>query len=500
MQKQVTALILSLLMAGTLFSCGADAQPGTDTTSGNDTDAVTEPADNGPKSGVPDSVKFDGETVSILNSQYHEKYFALLDTFEATGDSVSDSVYNRNLAVMDKLGVTFTVTNMFDKEGDGYAKMRLDIESGSGEFDLYFGNQYRNVSLAVNDYCFDMKDAPYIDVSQPWWYADYMENINFNDRHRYILNGDFSLNFLHQIAAVYFNKSLMEDYFGDADFLYDEVLDGKWTLERMMELVANVWDDKNGNQKIDFSDTIGLAMQDTNYINYTLFFAAGGEVTVTESDGSVIINNNIERNVDISSTIFKLVRGTTGVYLNDGKDGFAKLSEAADNGFPQKFSEGTMLFTIGQINTTDQLRDMKDDYGVIPYPKFDASGEYRSIVQDHAASVSLPKNTTRSELCAAVIEEMTFQGYMTMVPDYYSIVLKNKYMRDTDDKAMQILDLIHDTAYTQVGFAYGAHLNGLWRISRETISKNNDNYATLWAAALSKATEKFKTIQEYFSK
>ena len=80
------------------------------------------------------------------------------------------------------------------------------------------------------------------------------------------------------------------------------------------------------------------------------------------------------------------------------------------------------------------------------------------------------------------------------------IVLKTKYMRDTDDQAMMILDLIHDTAYTQVGFAYGANLNSLWRLNRDTIVNKNDNYATLWAAELSAAQEKFKSIQAYFGK
>ncbi|MBQ2709391.1 MAG: hypothetical protein IJF67_14070 [Clostridia bacterium] len=500
MQKRMMAGLLALLMAGACVSCGGDAPSGeTPDTTAADTAGVTEAPAEVLKSGVPDDVKFGGETVTFLNSQYHDKYLPLLDSFEATGDSVEDSVYTRNLAVMEKLDVNFEVVNVsgFKK---GRAVMQQDVLSGDNAYDIYFGNQFDNVALTLEDLMLDMIDAPYIDVTQPWWYADYMEHINFNDKHRYILNGDFSLNFLHQIAAVYFNKSLMEDYFGDADFLYDEVLEGKWTLDRMSELAAQVWKDANGDMKLDFNDTVGLVLQDANFINYTLFFAAGGEVTVTQNDGSVVINNNIERNVDISSTIYKLVRENPGVYCNDGSDGFEKLTEAADNAFPKKFSEGTLLFTVGQFNTTDLLRDMKDDYGVIPYPKYSEKDEYRSIVQDHAASISIPKSTKKVDVCAAIIEEMAFEGYKTMVPDYYSIVLKTKYMRDTDDQAMMILDLIHDTAYTQVGFAYGANLNSLWRLNRDTIVNKNDNYATLWAAELPAAQEKFKSIQAYFGK
>ncbi|MBE6613644.1 MAG: hypothetical protein E7632_14255, partial [Ruminococcaceae bacterium] len=75
MQKRMMAGLLALLTAGACVSCGGDAPSGeTPDTTAADTAGVTEAPVEVLKSGVPDDVKFGGETVTFLNSQYHDKY------------------------------------------------------------------------------------------------------------------------------------------------------------------------------------------------------------------------------------------------------------------------------------------------------------------------------------------------------------------------------------------------------------------------------------------
>ncbi|MBE6612611.1 MAG: hypothetical protein E7632_08965 [Ruminococcaceae bacterium] len=496
MKFRIPALLLALLMAGSCFACGSADQP--EDTTASDTQTTAEPVSEGLKSGVPDDVKFEGETIRILNACYHDDWFTLLNVPEATGDTVDDAVYNRNLAVMDKLGITIEFTDMSDTHNTYTASktFRQTVLAGDCEWDIMIGPQFRAVQLAVEDLFYNMIDAPYIDTEQPWWYADYMKSVNINDNLRYMLDGDLSLNFLFQTSAIYFNKDLMEVYHGDPDFLYDEVLAGKWTFDRFRTLVTDVYDDVNGNQKVDYEDLHGWVSRPNSYTMYTLMMGGGSKV-VEETDNGWAITTDLERNIDLCEIMYQLVYETTGSY----PDTEASRLDPFNDEFPRKFSEGTMLFHVGLIDTADRLREMEDSFGIIPFPKFDEAQEsYKSPVQDQADTASVPSTIKNIDLTAAVLEEMAYQGYMTMIPEFYNIALKVKYMRDTDDAAMQIIDIIHDTAFTEIGFVHNYNMNNLATIPRFMLADKQNNYASRWDKALSAAQEKFANLMAFYNK
>jgi hypothetical protein len=276
--------------------------------------------------------------------------------------------------------------------------------------------------------------------------------------------------------------------------LYDEVLAGTWTLDRFGQVVKDVYKDLNGNQTADFDDLQGVVTVPNAYPSYTLLFAAGGKVT-DKTDKGWKITTDLERNVSICEKLYDLMYETVGSFPTE-------LTNAImDNELPQKFSDGTMMMHVGLLMTAEYLRDMDDSYGIIPFPKYDANQEnYRAVVQDLAATASLPKTSNNAEICAAVLEEMAYQGYMDMLPQFYSVALKNKYMRDTDDKAMQIIDIIHDAAWSEVGFVHAFNMNSLAMIPRFMLAEKAENYASRWASSLPKAEEKFAQLLEFYNK
>ena len=57
---------------------------------------------------------------------------------------------------------------------------------------------------------------------------------------------------IFNLIVVLFNKRLAEDY-GIED-LYQTVNEGKWTIERMKNLIADLSQDLDGNDKMDKND------------------------------------------------------------------------------------------------------------------------------------------------------------------------------------------------------------------------------------------------------
>ncbi|MBQ8509971.1 MAG: hypothetical protein IJ493_08710 [Clostridia bacterium] len=125
-------------------------------------------------SGVPAGTKFDGETVTFLNSQYHSRFYYLLDAGESNGDTINDAVYNRNVTVQEKLGVKFEFVE--DDNTQVLDKVRSAIMSDDDQWDIILGMQYRMTTLTLGNLMYDLVDAPYIGVNQPWWAGDYISN------------------------------------------------------------------------------------------------------------------------------------------------------------------------------------------------------------------------------------------------------------------------------------------------------------------------------------
>ena len=100
---------------------------------------------------------------------------------------------------------------------------------------------------------------------------------------------------------------------------------------------------------------------------------------------------------------------------------------------------------------------------------------------------------------AAVIEEMAFQGYSIVTPEYYNVVLKQKYARDSSDKAMQILDMIRDSAFTDTGYVYNYAIDNVALLIRDLMNSGQNNLATAYAAKEASATTKLASLIEAYN-
>ena len=74
----------------------------------------------------------------------------------------------------------------------------------------------------------------------------------FSIGYLYMMIGDFNLSSTCGVTFLWFNKQLLTD--NGFDMPYELVNEGKWTIDRMLEMVNSVSADLNGDMKMDAND------------------------------------------------------------------------------------------------------------------------------------------------------------------------------------------------------------------------------------------------------
>ena len=101
------------------------------------------------------------------------------------------------------------------------------------------------------------------------------------------------------------------------------------------------------------------------------------------------------------------------------------------------------------------MRDMHQEYGVVPIPKYsEAQTIYRSQMHDGFTVISIPTTVQGERLdeLSAVLEAMASASYNMVRPVYYETTLRTKIAQDPQSSVM--MDLIINNIHIDAGFVY----------------------------------------------
>ena len=213
--KQLTLLLLASIL---LASCGADSQTDSEaeTVGGEKTEAVTQetldPNDRSQmKDNLPDTLDFGGRTFSIYVHPEAEKYS--IGSEDHVGDIVNDAVVARNMAVEERLNIVLNPELQTSVDGNVISTM---ITAGDASFDLFTGYQYELTKLVTGGGVCNLYDLEYLDFDQPWWWVNYMSELELGDDSRFFAVGDYFLTALSYARTVFYNKDLYAQYYDNA--------------------------------------------------------------------------------------------------------------------------------------------------------------------------------------------------------------------------------------------------------------------------------------------
>ena len=476
--KRLLASFLALLMIVPLAAC-SDSADTADTTSAADTSALDNAAAEATdtersqiKDGLPE-LDFEGQEIRIVHRDDGADC-TIEVTSEESGDIVNEAIYNRQLAVEERLNVKLAdvkVTSSIHTGADVANKIRQSVTAGSDDYDIAFNHMSQMTPLALEGMFIDLYTLEYNDFSQPWWFRNFMENATIYDRCFYAI-GDASLTLIQNIYLIYYNKNIYGDFFDDD--IYETVWNGDWNIELMSKLGRTVYTDNNGDSAYDVGDTYGYSTTAVSLID-ALLVGADIKLSERDSDGNpYFVIGEDERTFDFIDTIYNMLIDKQLTW---------RVADTAQGELDmlQKFSEGTLLFIPYSPSGTTQLRSMEDDFGVLPMPKLDdTQDEYTTSAHNGFSSVTVLSTCQITDAASAVLEALGSESFRTVVPAYYETALKVKYSRD--DETSRMLDMIRDSVKFDFAYIYNQSLGTPMAQFRKLVLTDAETAASTLAA------------------
>ena len=444
-------LVIALILITTvLASCGN----GDDTTVAKDTNIQNESGRDAVKDTVPADLQFKGETVTFFVRDDQELWKHEIDVEKTTNDTLYDAIYYRNSTVEDRLGITIEQIGQagtYAVADSWNSTLRNAVLTKSGDFDASAIYASTGSALAVEGLYYNVLDLPYIAFEQPWWNDSIIEEVTLFDT-LYYLAGDICITQIANGLCIFYNKNLFSELYGTQNIkLFDVVEKGEWTIDYMSELVSNAWIDENSDGIVSDGDTVGF-FANTAGGGMDAWIPAMGISITKMVDGYPEITFYSEHTVEA----FEKLRG-----LYNNNPGTLNASATAT-----KFVVGNQLFTMEYLNGGSKFRAMKDNYGVLPLPKFDAEQDDYYTTFDNAASLVVVLSTcNRTDLVGATLELMGAESYKQVTPAYFEICLQGKYSDAPEDAEMY--DRIINSFVYSFGFCYSTKslegIGGLFR-------------------------------------
>ncbi len=483
--KRILASALAMLTVLSLVACASDSADTDDTTSASaDTTGVTETSTEPSRESIADSLPeldFEGKSVKILTRE-EDPYLGEIYVEEQTGEIVNDAVWQRNQTVTERLNVTIEPNarpGAWGPHNDFMAMVRTNLLAEEvAPYDIISYYAYCNSNFSSQGLLYNLFEVPHLDLDKPWWHQRFIDNAEVYGK-LYMLAGDITLTSTSMRFAMFFNKNLVAEY-TDTD-VYSNVLDGSWTREYFGKITKDVYVDSNGDSTRDVGDLYGF---DAN-LSYDGYATGCGLTYVKKTaDGGYEFDLYNPKNEDIIETFYEML-SEKGVWYVDKQE-------------QTRFPDGLSMFYVERLNYADKLREMKDDYGIVPMPKYDESqDDYYTVADDNYSQVMVPYNAGDLELSGAVLELMCAESYKYVTPAYFETTMKDKYLRD--DNSIKMLDLIVEGAYYDfavvntmaVGFP-------VFTVRSSMQHHEGKNFATHWAEDESVLTTSLTALLEKF--
>jgi hypothetical protein len=242
--------------------------------------------------------------------------------------------------------------------------------------------------------------------------------------------------------------------------------------------VAQGSSDLNGDGKILYSDDrFGYAGWQWD-MGESVFIGYGANYITKDADNMPVINMNTEKTSGVIDKLLELFADGAGGWMNSIEWGHDITI----------FREGRSLMLNSRLYILNEFRDMSDDFGIIPHPKFNEDQEnYFQSVDAVCTICYIPVSNDALEFSSVILEAMAYESYRTVMPAYYDVVLQTKYTRDNESEDM--IDIIKNNR------CFPLQLNTFNFITiADFIRKNKNTLASTYAAGETKAQKELETI------
>lgn len=366
----------------------------------------------------------------------HGGIFLTFPEEEETGDPVNDALYNRNRATEEYFNVKIKNID-FSDQFEISQNVKNSVNAQDGAYDMVLNSLTNGLgTIAPQGLLYDLNSMDHLRPDEEWWCKSLYDDMQVNGRIFYSA-GPICPFFYDAPFVCAYNKTLAADL--DMGNINQLALNGEWTAGRLSELIKDANRDINGNGKMDREDFFGLASDPT--VGTALAFAFGQKMTIRDDERHFKLNFESEAMVNAVNLCADIILDKTSSY-----NGAVTHSEAYEEVTP--FKDNRVIFLIVPMGVVDiYLRDMKDDYGIIPLPKLDSSQDkyYSYGLPFGPVGAGVPVYCDAPERTGLIMEMMAQLSHDMVRPAKYDNLLRQKVARD--EESQQMLDLIFSNIY-----------------------------------------------------
>ena len=445
MKKTIAILLALVMLLSALVSCKKN--------DGKDTEDTAEEIQMGENDRLSElgSRNFEGEVFKILDANdYPEMHvnYATVETKNAS--NINEALYNRDLWLSVNYnfdGVEYTSKT---KAVAGIDALRNQSLINTVEYDMVISTAVGSTAQGASGGTLaaavfqgllkNLDEINYLSLDKEWWSPLIYENMLLNDK-LFFTTGDIAPSLYQAPAAMYVNMDLFRQYYQDID-VFKIVEDGEWTLEKLLTITSELSRDTNSDNKMNASeDFFGIVLQANGLTVQNLVIGADLSFAKVENN-ALTMNLKSQKLGDTIEKIAKLYPTMPFEYGGSGSP-----SDKQQNVINVAFKNGNAVFLAHQLEAAMfHLRDMENDYAVLPYPKADTSqNRYYSQINNWCdCFVAVPNavESGRMDFVGFMMEAMAAYSHKELRPFIYEKVLKIQRMNDAKSSAM--IDVIMD--------------------------------------------------------
>ena len=433
--KRTTCILAMLLMITSLGSCSSgDAETTANETSSGAVTAETEPAETEIHDDLP-AKDFGGQEYRVRSVTYDpSSYTTIFDPAELNGEIVNDALYNRNRSIEERFNMVFAASE--DSYANNFQQLKEMNIAGDNALEMVMCINRNAFAAAVDGYLTNIDRLTYLDLEKPWYSKDINDSMTIDGK-LFFAYSDECLQMFESAILLMFNKDMMTDL--QLEIPYSIVQDGQWTFDLFHQYASAALLDLDGDGSYKKGDQFGI-MTNIDFF-YPSFWISADTLSVAKGADDIPYFNipGNERWISSMEYVVQLLNENL-VYLESA----AKRTETV-----QYFTQREALFCMSTLGRMPITRDMEDDMGILPLPKYDAAQEdYRSRVIDGWLHV-VPATISDPEYVSIIMEALACESYKNVFPAYYDNFVSHKILRDEESIAM--MNLIKDTRVLDMG-------------------------------------------------
>ncbi|MGM9653074.1 MAG: hypothetical protein ACI3XP_05500 [Eubacteriales bacterium] len=475
MKKTLAWILAALMLTGTLGACASEKKPSEDSSGAAVTGAPNSTADTEPE--ISDNLPEENYEGYKFRMFIRPDYGGDFWCEEETGETLNDAVYARNRAVSERFNVEMVGILSANNSGTDCLPT---IQAGDDAYDMIAPHGRNAFEMVLQNVMLDWDYLTRIDLTREWWDQDARENFTVAGK-LFTMIGDISYLNLGYSFAMVFNKNLFDD--NNIPYPYDDVRAGKWTWDQWEEIIRDADRDLNSDGMITAADDQLGYLTHEWYGCVEFMYPAGIRVVTNDENGIPQLSFMSEKTVEVFDRYFSHIKKGSNVVT--AADMFAA------------FSEGRVFTIDCTVAGTSNLREMEDEFGIVPWPKYSEEDEYAACINAAASLICVPVTIQDAERTSTIIEGMASESYKNLIPVYYDVVLQTKQARDKDSSEM--LDIIRGSRVFDFGY-YNSSIGSVasMGVTLYNASGNAGALSSFYKKAEASSAKKLNDIVEKF--